>query len=684
MGLLAHTRRRASQWRPGAAASRRASAAVGIVLVLASGVAIFASRAISSETASAKAAAKASDRYEEAKFWGAREDAELNQYLLTQDPAGKEQFAEAAARLTTALKAIESVQDASAIRDLLDEQTIYLAQATLLFNLVDAGKTDRVPDIQRLQAEPMLVHMTDRIAALEAQHHASAVAQLEAVRVHAAALDVGTPSVLGLVLLLMFGLSMVTRAYRRHVEDQALHDALTGLPNRVLFSERAEQAVRAAARGGIQPGVIMLDLDRFKEVNDTLGHHQGDQLLIEVAARISHVLRPTDTVARLGGDEFAVLLTDGGSEVAHRAAARIAEALEPSFTLDGVMVSVEASLGVAIHTSQGGANPDPAERAAELLRHADLAMYDAKIGRTGISHFRGEQDGSRPARLALLGELREALNREELVLHYQPKIAAESGNLLGVEALVRWQHPTQGLLPPSEFIPVAEATTLIQRLTLIVIDKALTFSRHWLDRGVRLPVAVNVSARSMLDVGFADAVAAALGRNGVPADHLSLELTESTIMHDPDRALSIMHQLRMLGVRLSVDDFGTGYSSMAYLKILPVDELKVDRSFVMSMRTSADDTMLVQSAIDLGHNLGMAVVAEGVEDEETLEALRSLGADVIQGFHLGRPMEETALRAWIDERSTIATRGPTAPAPASFAGAGAEGSTVSSGSGPTG
>ncbi|MFL6098600.1 MAG: putative bifunctional diguanylate cyclase/phosphodiesterase [Actinomycetales bacterium] len=652
MGLLAHTRRRATEWRPGASASRRASAAVGIVLVLASGVAIFASRAISAETASAKSAARASDLYEEAKFWGARQDAELNQYLLTQDPAGKEQFKGAAARLLSALKAIESVQDAPAIRDLLDEQTIYLAQANLLFNLVDAGQTDKVPDIQRFQAEPILVHMTDEIAALEAQHHASAVAQLEAVRVHAAALDVGTPSVLGLVLLLMFGLSMVTRAYRRHVEDQAVHDALTGLPNRVLFSDRAAQAVRAAARGGTEPAVIMLDLDRFKEVNDTLGHHQGDQLLIEVAGRITNVLRPTDTVARLGGDEFAVLLTEGGSEAAHRAATRIAEALESSFMLDGVMVSVEASLGVAVHASRAGVSPEPAERAAELLRHADLAMYDAKIGRTGISHFRGEQDGSRPARLALLGELREALNRDELVLHYQPKVAADTGALLGVEALVRWHHPDQGLLPPSEFIPVAEATTLIQRLTLIVIDKALTFSRHWLDQGVRLPVAVNVSARSLLDVGFADAVAASLARNGVPADHLSLELTESTIMHDPDRALGIMHQLRALGVRLSVDDFGTGYSSMAYLKILPVDELKVDRTFVMSMRTSADDTMLVQSAIDLGHNLGMLVVAEGVEDEETLDALRRLGADVIQGFHVGRPMPEEALPGWVDQRAS--------------------------------
>jgi EAL domain-containing protein (putative c-di-GMP-specific phosphodiesterase class I) len=221
---------------------------------------------------------------------------------------------------------------------------------------------------------------------------------------------------------------------------------------------------------------------------------------------------------------------------------------------------------------------------------------------------------------------------------------------------VRWQHPTQGLLPPSEFIPVAEATTLIQRLTLIVVDKALAMSREWLDRGVRMPVAVNVSARSLLDLSFPDAIAAALGRARVPAGLLCLELTESTIMHDPDRALSIMQELRTIGVRLSVDDFGTGYSSMAYLKILPVDELKVDRSFVSQMNTSIDDTMLVQSAIDLGHNLGMSVVAEGVEDKQTLLALKDLGADVIQGYYLGRPMDEAVLQQWVADRAAAVAR----------------------------
>jgi diguanylate cyclase (GGDEF)-like protein len=653
MDMLSGRARRGARWRPGASASRRASIAVGVVLLAFSGVAIVGSRAISAETRTARESAKAAVLYQDAKFYGASQDAALNAYLITGNPDAQDSYRSAAAHLTASLKAIESVQDVGAIGDILDEQRTYNAQATLLFALADADKTSQVSDVQSYQAEPILEHMTDEIGRLEAQHQASADAQLDQVRMHAAALDVGTPIALGLVLLLLFGLSAVTRAYRRNVEEQALHDSLTGLPNRILFADRAAQAVRTAVRSGTEPAVIMLDLDRFKEVNDTLGHHHGDELLVEVAARITDVLRPADTVARLGGDEFAVLLCAGGARTAHRVAERIGEALEPAFLLDDVTVSVEASMGIGVYTPvRGEPVVDPVDRAGQLLRHADIAMYESKLTRTGISHFSSENEGARPARLALLGELREALNNDELVLHYQPKVAAGSGQLLGVEALVRWQHPTQGLLSPAEFIPVAEATTLIQRLTSIVIDKALAMSREWLDNGVRMPVAVNVSARSLLDETFAEAVGAALRRADVPADHLCLELTESTIMSNPERALSIMQDLRALGVRLSVDDFGTGYSSMAYLKILPVDELKVDRSFVSQMNTSPDDTMLVQSAIDLGHNLGMSVVAEGVEDHQTLLALKDLGADVIQGYYLGRPMNETLLRDWVSERRT--------------------------------
>jgi EAL domain-containing protein (putative c-di-GMP-specific phosphodiesterase class I) len=365
-------------------------------------------------------------------------------------------------------------------------------------------------------------------------------------------------------------------------------------------------------------------------------------------------LRPMDTVARLGGDEFAVLLVDGGSTVATEVAKRILSTLERPFTLAGITVGVEASIGIATAdmTDIGStADVTTTDRwMPDLLQQADTAMYEAKKDRCGFRHFVAGCANSTPAHLTLLGELRQAFDRDELVLHYQPKVAVDTGELLGVEALVRWQHPTRGLLGPNEFIGLAEGTTLIHRLTAIVLDKALWLSRTWLDRGVTIPVAVNVSARTLLDHGFPAIVAEHLALAGVPAAMLCLELTESTIMSDPDGALAVLHQLHQMGVRLSVDDFGTGYSSMAYLRILPVDELKVDRSFVMDMTSDSSDNVLVQSAVDLGHNLGLTVVAEGVEDHETLTALRHIGADVVQGYYLGRPMSPDLLEQWVAAR----------------------------------
>jgi EAL domain-containing protein (putative c-di-GMP-specific phosphodiesterase class I) len=333
-------------------------------------------------------------------------------------------------------------------------------------------------------------------------------------------------------------------------------------------------------------------------------------------------------------------------------AERILKALEAPFNLEGVAVSVEASMGIASASGDGqpAAETSRTEQVAELLRRADIAMYQAKVSRSGYSHFTADSDDGTTTHLAVLGELRAALERDELVMHYQPKTSVVTGELLGVEALVRWQHPTRGLLGPDEFIGLAEGTTMIHRLTTVVIDKALQFVRTWLDQGVRLPVAVNVSMRTLLDRGFPAAVADQLAHADVPAELLCIEITESTIMADPDRAIEILRELRAMGVRVSMDDFGTGYSSMSYLKILPVDELKVDRSFVRDMTREVNDTILVQSAIDLGHNLGLSVVAEGVEDAATLDAVRTLGADVIQGYLLGRPMPEELLRQWITER----------------------------------
>jgi diguanylate cyclase (GGDEF)-like protein len=414
---------------------------------------------------------------------------------------------------------------------------------------------------------------------------------------------------------------------------QATHDALTGLPNWELLRDRLEQGLAAASRSDGEVALLLIDLDRFKEINDTLGHSYGDKLLCQVGPRLQSVLREGDTVARLGGDEFAVLLplVDGVGEAGH-VAERLREALHQPFDVEGVALDVEASVGIAISPWHG-------TDTEALLRNADIAMYVAKELKAGAVVFEPEEHVTAPSRLTVLGDLRRALEGTgELFLNYQPKYTLDGERIEGLEALLRWQHPKQGLIPPGDFIPAAEGTGIILRLTEHVLDLALAQMRRWMDAGHAVPVAVNLSTRCLLDAGLPDLVGRLLTEHRVPAALLRLEVTESAVMGDAARCMEVLQRLHDLGVKLSIDDFGTGYSSMAYLRRLPVDELKIDRSFVLGMTTTAHDAVLVRTAIDLGHNLGLTVVAEGVEGAEHVSALRDLGCDIAQGYHYARPM----------------------------------------------
>ncbi|NUR75901.1 MAG: EAL domain-containing protein [Thermoleophilia bacterium] len=430
-------------------------------------------------------------------------------------------------------------------------------------------------------------------------------------------------------------LRRVTRRLRDHVEEiehQALHDHLTGLPNRVLFRDRVEQAVLLAGRERRGFAVLLLDLDRFKEINDTLGHESGDRVLEQVAARLRAAMRESDTVARLGGDEFAVLAHHvAGPEEALAAAERVRAALAEPVTVAEILLDVDASVGVAVGPEQGG-------DVETLIRHADIAMYVAKELRTGAEIFSPDHDHFSPERLQLVAELRRAIAAEELVCHYQPQAAARSGELRGVEALVRWPHPSHGLLGPDQFIPLAERTGLIRALTRQVLRQAIKQCRAWHEQGIELAVSVNITGRDLLDLKLPDEVAELLSEAGLAPSFLELEITENTILADPVRARTILTRLSDLGVRLAIDDFGSGNSSLAYLKRLPVDVLKIDKAFVLNMQSDQDDAVIVSSTIALSHNLGLAVVAEGVETGAAWETLARLGCDVVQGYYLGRPV----------------------------------------------
>ncbi len=453
-----------------------------------------------------------------------------------------------------------------------------------------------------------------------------------------------------LVLLFAFPLAAIymNAAMSVQREHQAHHDELTGLSNRKLLIRQTSDALADAARSGTKVGFLLLDLDRFKEVNDTLGHPVGDRLLRIVAHRLTHSVRPGDLVARLGGDEFAVLLPavkEVGS--AREVATRLRAALSEPIRLEGMSFDIEASVGIALY-------PDDATGFELLMQHADVAMYLAKERRSGVERYVADSDRNSPARLALLGDLRRGMDSGELELHYQPKVVLESGRTAGMEALVRWQHPVRGLMAPEEFIPLAEQSYLIRDITFQVVDRALEQAAAWWGDGLPVQVSLNVTARDLLDASLAETIGRGLGRYDLPPAALLLEINERVLTSEPAYAATAVEALAALGVALSLDDFGTGYSSLVRLKRLPVSEVKIDSSFISRLLHSADDEVIVQSIVDLVRALDIDSVAEGVESAEVATALRVMGCKAAQGWHFSRPLNPVSATAWLAEHGVAA------------------------------
>ena len=450
---------------------------------------------------------------------------------------------------------------------------------------------------------------------------------------------------LAVLYLVLFGIAaFVGRRLRQQVkatEYLAQHDSLTDLPNRALFHQRMEAELLRSGQTGRPTTIAIIDLDRFKEVNDTLGHPNGDRLLTALSGRLAAHLRGLDALARLGGDEFGILLGNVGEpeEILNR----LREVIEHEVDISGLPLTVEASIGYVVA-------PEHGVDADELLQLADVAMYVAKRTQAGLVRYDPSQNHYDAANLALVSELRHAIDSDQLVLHYQPKVSLGSRGVNAVEALVRWQHPVHGLLYPDRFIPMAEQTGLIDKLTQWVVARAATELASLGSECDDLTVAVNVSARNLSHVRFAHQVVRAIEAVGIGADRIYIEITETALMTDPGRAAVVLRELHRAGIRISIDDFGTGQTSLGYLSALPVDEMKIDMSFIADMTRNRGHSAIVQSIVELGHNLGFQVVGEGVETDEIQAALAATGCDLAQGYLFARPMPLGQLEVWLSQR----------------------------------
>lgn len=451
-----------------------------------------------------------------------------------------------------------------------------------------------------------------------------------------------------------------TVALEYQVMHDATHDSLTDLPNRVLLLDRLDQAIHVAFRDTLSLALFILDLDHFKEINDTLGHHSGDQVLKYVALRLQGVIREPETLARLGGDEFAIMVPClKETNYVQIVAERIQNAFQSSFVVGGLRFNVQASIGIAIF-------PEHGKDVDTIMQRADVAMYVAKQNNNGFAIYSPKHDKHTPKRLTMMGALRQAIENDDLVLHYQPKIDIGKNRIIGVEALVRWQHEEHGLIQPNDFIPLAERTGLHKPLFFWVIKTAMMQAEQWHKNNLKIGFSVNLSPSTLLDADLPDVITGLLASSRLPASYITFEITEGSIIKDPDRALKILVRLAKMGINISIDDFGTGYSSLAYLKKMPASELKIDQSFVQDMLKNENDAVIVRSTIDLAHNMGLKVVAEGVEEKEIVSRLKLLGCDIIQGFYYSKPLSVHDCTDWIrsysfediDDISHIMTKPP--------------------------
>lgn len=628
---------------------------VGLAAVLVGSAAYGAALAVTGEqlTDAARRAMEVSRVYDRARSAVSDLESVTLRFLL--EPSD-EHYGDAVAELRDLQGALADVQaeadltgsaDAAEAAELLGQFGDSLHRVTLAVRTRPDGPA---PDAERQRAEG-LFDRVERLVAFAAEEAGDTAARhVEQLEERQHVTLVLSPLLGTIAVILLVVCWRAVRRYRVSIEHLALHDDLTGLANRKRLQQLTDAAIITAARSGTTVALVLLDLDGFKEINDVFGHGVGDELLSAVAERIGLTVRATDVVARLGADEFAVLITRlAGPATALMVVDKVRAAIEQPFKVADVSLDVEVSCGVALA-------PEHAITSESLLTRADVAMQESKRARRGVVVYEPDMDATDPDRLSLLGDLRRALDHDELVVHYQPKATLPDGRLAGVEALVRWQHPTRGLLMPDRFIALAEQTSMIHVLTRQVLCKSLAQCRRWLDDGHRVPVAVNISTRCLLGDTLVPMVLSELEAAGVPADLLELEITETAAMTDPTGTRRVLAQLHDKGVAVAVDDFGTGYASLTYLHTLPVTTLKIDRSFVSGMLVDHSDRVIVQAVIDLGRNLGLTVVAEGVEDAATLDALAEAGCELGQGYHWSRPVPADELAPMIRSASAAAPR----------------------------